>query len=492
MKKILFVLLAAAMLFGCQKKDSENPPVLQDVSFNASEIVPDAGARDDWTCKDDDPTNAWVAISYDGITTDYYPELFELSGNLYTKSVKLPVGADCCIETFILYKEVNGTSGYQAGEDIVTHGTPLATSDFAGYVTHPLPYCFDVEAFTKVEIDIQVLCFQDVDYAKFGFVWFNITEIKLSGFCFFGDICLNGDPFTPADFNGSLYGTNLPVDVPAIMEILVFKDGSPVPNPSFDNETDQSEPLCVYYYDDSDVSGEVFTFELWLWLPDEGGFSYQLYATFTSADDGDLDVAVGDDLILDFVVGTCGYGDADVTFDWIWTPSTDPGGLVITEIMNNPSYVSDTDGEWFEVYNSSDAAIDMMGMIVRDDGTNSFTISSSLIVPSHGYVVLGNNDDQGTNGGVQVDYDYGSQFQLANSDDEVIIETAGSEIIDEVWYDGGPDFPDPTGASMSLDPSKYNVTDNDDGSNWCEATSYIVSGGDKGTPGALNDDCGLK
>ena len=35
------------------------------------------------------------------------------------------------------------------------------------------------------------------------------------------------------------------------------------------------------------------------------------------------------------------------------------GDLVITEIMNNPSPVSDTTGEWFEVYNITDTAIDI-------------------------------------------------------------------------------------------------------------------------------------
>ena len=73
------------------------------------------------------------------------------------------------------------------------------------------------------------------------------------------------------------------------------------------------------------------------------------------------------------------------------------------------------------------------------------------------FVVLGNNMDQGTNGGVQVDYSYGSSWFLANGDDEVVIETEDQLEIDRVNYDGGPNFPDPNGASMSLDPDFFDV-----------------------------------
>ena len=34
-----------------------------------------------------------------------------------------------------------------------------------------------------------------------------------------------------------------------------------------------------------------------------------------------------------------------------------PSDIIITEIMNNPDAVPDSDGEWFEIYNSSDEVI---------------------------------------------------------------------------------------------------------------------------------------
>jgi len=160
---------------------------------------------------------------------------------------------------------------------------------------------------------------------------------------------------------------------------------------------------------------------------------------------------------------------------------------VITEIMQNPSAVLDNNGEYFEVHNPTAAAIDMLNFIVKDNGANSFTVTTSVIVPAGGYAVFAINGDPLTNGGITVDYDYPSGFVLSNGDDEVILE-CGGVVIDSVYYDGGPSYPDPTGASMSLDPTTLDAMSNDDGANWCESTTPYGAG-DLGTPGAANDVC---
>ena len=167
-----------------------------------------------------------------------------------------------------------------------------------------------------------------------------------------------------------------------------------------------------------------------------------------------------------------------------------PGDLVINEIMQNPAAVSDSNGEWFEIANVSDTAIDINGWTIRDLGSDTHRIDNGgpLQVPAGGFVVLGIDSDPATNGGVSVDYQY-SSFFLSNGDDEVILSGPGGTDFDQVAYDGGPSFPDPKGASMSLDPSNANTTDNDKGANWCAATPEFGSG-DLGTPGAGNDACG--
>ncbi len=167
----------------------------------------------------------------------------------------------------------------------------------------------------------------------------------------------------------------------------------------------------------------------------------------------------------------------------------DSADLVITEIMQNPAVVTDANGEWFEIYNNDTAGVDLQGWIIQDQGTDSHVIASSVIVPAGGFVVLGVNADFATNGGVNVDYEYGSGFFLANSIDELEIVSPAGTIVDTVIWDDGVTFPDPTGASMNLSPTAFDRTLNDSGLNWCEAV-LPYGAGDLGTPGAANTPCG--
>lgn len=174
--------------------------------------------------------------------------------------------------------------------------------------------------------------------------------------------------------------------------------------------------------------------------------------------------------------------------------SQNPGDLIITEIMNNPAAVSDTTGEWFEVYNTTGSAIDIDGWTLKDDGSNLHVIDAmtggTTVVPANGYLVLGRSSDTSLNGNAPVDYEYGSGgHTLGNGSDEVVLVLPdGTTEIARVNYDGGATFPDLTGESMQLDPSALNANDYDDGANWCPAqTAY--GDGDLGTPGVANEAC---
>jgi Ca2+-binding RTX toxin-like protein len=163
--------------------------------------------------------------------------------------------------------------------------------------------------------------------------------------------------------------------------------------------------------------------------------------------------------------------------------NTQLGDIIVNEIFQNPSAVSDANGEWFELYNPTANDIDINGWTLADNDLDSHTINNGapLMITAGGYLILGRNADSGTNGGVAVDYEY-SRYILANGDDEIILTNTVGVEIDRVDYDGGLNFPDPTGASMSL----LNPTlDNNVGVNW--VTSNTTYGaGDFGTPGAAN------
>ncbi|MGB1308958.1 MAG: lamin tail domain-containing protein [Oceanihabitans sp.] len=160
------------------------------------------------------------------------------------------------------------------------------------------------------------------------------------------------------------------------------------------------------------------------------------------------------------------------------------GSIIITEIMQNPaSSGNDPAGEYFEVYNTTGAAIDLSGWIISDAGSDSHAIASSVVVPAGGYAVLAN----GATTIPVADYSYGGDISLANGDDEIILTCSGN-IIDEVYYDdgGANAFPDPNGAAMELSVLHLDATSNDLGANWGVATNDLGNG-DFGTPGAEND-----
>ena len=159
--------------------------------------------------------------------------------------------------------------------------------------------------------------------------------------------------------------------------------------------------------------------------------------------------------------------------------------LVITEIMANPSAVSDGDGEWFEIHNPTNLDIDLNRFEICDAGGENHMISSSLIVPAGGYITLAINEDSLTNGGVSVDYEY-SGLVLDEAGDEIIIKCPEGTVMDSVGWDGGPEFPNPTGASMALISCKTNASFNDLSTNWIESVNASYGAGDMGTPGLSN------
>jgi Lamin Tail Domain len=197
-----------------------------------------------------------------------------------------------------------------------------------------------------------------------------------------------------------------------------------------------------------------------------------------SGDDDGGDDDSGDDDGGDDDSGDDDGGDDDTE------PTPSPGDILFIEVMQNSDVVNDAQGEWFELLNVTNADLEIGGCTISDAGTDSFTIVGPLTILAGDYFVLGVNADTGTNGNITVDYEY-SGMQLGNGDDELILDCGGE--IDRIEWDGGINWPDPAGAAMNLDEDF--LGDNNNGLNWCEATSAIPGSTDLGTPGATNDEC---
>jgi len=178
-----------------------------------------------------------------------------------------------------------------------------------------------------------------------------------------------------------------------------------------------------------------------------------------------------------------GGSDVLIKEDYI-TVIDDIPVLMITEIIQNPAVVNDSEGEWFEVFNPTNSDIDMNGWTVEDNDSDTHTIDNSVIVPSKGFAVLGNNDNPTENGNYTCDYVF-SGTSIANGADEIVLLNPLNEEIDRIEYDGGANWPDPTGASMVFTGTASD--DNNDPNFWETATerelTFQGTTGDKGSPG---------
>jgi len=160
--------------------------------------------------------------------------------------------------------------------------------------------------------------------------------------------------------------------------------------------------------------------------------------------------------------------------------------VVINEIMKNPEIVSDSYGEWFEIFNADTMNIDLRDWTILDNDSDFHVITSAnpVVLEPGGFLVLAQNGNSTLNGGVDVQYDY-SGFQLSNEEDEIILlDESGSEV-DRVEYDNGIEFPNPRGASLALLAAD---ADNNIGSNWFVSTTPYGDGNNLGTPGETNYD----
>ena len=110
-------------------------------------------------------------------------------------------------------------------------------------------------------------------------------------------------------------------------------------------------------------------------FPDPNGASMSL-----------IDPALDNNVGANWCEASTPFGDGDLGTPGGANDCVTAPVVVINEIMNNPSAVSDSNGEWFEIFNPTAAAIDIDGWTIRDNGSDSFVIDNGgpLLVPAGG------------------------------------------------------------------------------------------------------------
>ena len=168
--------------------------------------------------------------------------------------------------------------------------------------------------------------------------------------------------------------------------------------------------------------------------------------------------------------------------------------MIINELMIDSSAVQDKFGEWVEFYNTTSDWIDLRDSVLRDMGSDENIIqetsAESLIIPPNGYAVICAEANYWNNGGVDCQGTFlyqcfGGAFCLSNSEDEVILYTAGNLMLDRVMYSSGFAV---EGASLGVTPQYANDLGNNNLDNWCEQWWFLPMG-DSGSPGEENDYC---
>ena len=152
--------------------------------------------------------------------------------------------------------------------------------------------------------------------------------------------------------------------------------------------------------------------------------------------------------------------------------------VVINEINFKSSSDYDTK-DWIELYNTTDAAIDMSNWVISDDkAEEAYKIPGGTIIPPYGYVVVCENLSKMLKFNPNLTNAVGDfQFGLSKAD-LVRLTDAEGRLIDEVEYDSDKNWPDANGNGYTMalvDP----FADNEKVMAWGEDEMY-------GTPGSEN------
>lgn len=160
-------------------------------------------------CSNSDPASADISITYDsngdGSATDSDMTIDITVGisqdeqgffTLYHEDLEIPIPAnqnavEVRLNDFFIYNDVPDPE-ITGSERTLIWMAPKEGSEYAQFVSDPLPMFFDLRAGTKNYEDVEVLCFDNREVNRFGYQFFDITPVPMIKFCMFGNVCPDG------------------------------------------------------------------------------------------------------------------------------------------------------------------------------------------------------------------------------------------------------------------------------------------------------------
>ena len=157
--------------------------------------------------------------------------------------------------------------------------------------------------------------------------------------------------------------------------------------------------------------------------------------------------------------------------------------MIFTEFMPNPAVLTDSIGEWLEVYNTTDQDLDLSGLMLSDLNTSEIiSPDAPLVISAGGYMVFAKATDFGAVAPASWVF---NGISLNNGGDVVKLSVPDGEGIDTVDYTGGEYG---AGVAVQLSAEALDGVSNDDMIQWCAALAD-QGNGDLGTPGEPNETC---
>lgn len=164
------------------------------------------------------------------------------------------------------------------------------------------------------------------------------------------------------------------------------------------------------------------------------------------------------------------------------------GDLVVTEI-GGPQTGNELHKPWVELYNASDAAIDLLGVKIRfrrmdGSGENAIIVRRSVLAAPGSYTVLGLDDDDDR--ASYLDYGFLVDYHASWLSSAAVDVEACGELIDRARYSSLP-----REGSYSLGTMPPTALENEVDANWCIDPTLDSTGGFPipGTPQQANAVC---